>query len=530
MNKLFTKIAGLTLGLAMAVGVGVAGRLNGFDSNRQSHILALAANGDEHKLNSFTGKGTGTVLNKGATPSDITITNPGYPIKSIKIGWSHNKTGTSRVTATVTVGGEEFGTGQVAFSATPNPLVITASDAMTGNVEITWSNNYTKNSGGGTLSIDDIWLVEGEASTKTSTSITLSANPNKNSLDLNEQIQLSAVVKDDEDNAIGGATVSYTSSDETVATVSSSGLITASSSKYGKAVITARYEGDENYKSCTAKFNVTVSNPLLSTFVIADIASENGWNNGDPYDSLGTIGNVTITGSGTTNNKKYYSSDDSWRFYSTGDGKITVTANGYYYIKTITFTASDLYFTSVPAGGNWSYSDSVFTSLKKKKKTVTLSNGSGTSKINEIEVKVAFDWCTYFIDTFTCTGAVAGHENGDISVANPTTVWSDLAAKFVKSDESLISSLKVLPANINGNIEEKAMARYDLVIRKYGKATYTDFIGRFSDGGVNASAMLFGSIDSSNVSSIYMIIVLISVLSVASIGGYFFLRKRKENN
>ena len=80
------------------------------------------------------------------------------------------------------------------------------------------------------------------------------------------------------------------------------------------------------------------------------------------------------------------------------------------------------------------------------------------------------------------------------------------------------------------------MARYDLIIRKYGTDTssggHDDFIGRFGvgkiNGPLNQSRLLLSNMFGDNTNSV-AIIVIISMVSMTAIGGYFFLRKRKEN-
>ena len=79
MNKLFTKIAGLTLGLAMAIGVGVA--LGSKNSDVKAVEAAVtAAGGINFKTGSVTASNTGTTIN-GGTMDVTTIgtqTNSGY--------------------------------------------------------------------------------------------------------------------------------------------------------------------------------------------------------------------------------------------------------------------------------------------------------------------------------------------------------------------------------------------------------------------------------------------------------------------
>lgn len=359
----------------MAIGVSV-GAVN---YNNVSELYA--ADGTEHAISPFTGQGTGVLLNNGAVPDTISVSDPGYPIKQIILAGTHSKS--TSITANVSIGGSDFGSGTIGGASTWSRTIGDGSTSASGDVSISFTSNLSGTKQG-TITISTLTFIEGAVSTKENTTITLTADGGKTTLDLNETVQLSSIVKDSESNVIGGAAVSYTSSDNTVATVSASGLVTASSSKYGSATITATYNGDDDYNGSTANITIKVKNPDISTFNIADIADANSWKSGTAYSELGTIDSVTITGSGTGNNRKYYDSDESWRFYNSGNGAFTVsTSVGY--LKKVTLTGTS-YFTSAPA--NWSYSDKVFTATNKTQTSATFSNGSGTSQITEIEVLI----------------------------------------------------------------------------------------------------------------------------------------------
>lgn len=81
-------------------------------------------------------------------------------------------------------------------------------------------------------------------------------------------------------------------------------------------------------------------------------------------------------------------------------------------------------------------------------------------------------------------------------------------------------------ANNAGTDLEKAMARYDHIVKRYS-AVHTeidDFIGR----GVTTS--LTNQLFKANTTNNIMVISLIACASVAAIGSFFFIRKRKEQN
>ena len=159
MKKFFTKIASLALGAAMVVGVGVAvgTRVN---SKIES---AFAAEDDEHSISDFTGKDVAVLLNNGATPDDISISDPDYTVKQVIIGWKHNKSNDG-ITATVTVGGESLGSGTVGGQNTTTTTTIgDGNSSLSGDISITWANGMS-GTGKGTLYIQSLTLVEGAGS------------------------------------------------------------------------------------------------------------------------------------------------------------------------------------------------------------------------------------------------------------------------------------------------------------------------------------------------------------------------------
>jgi len=170
MNKLFAKIAGLTLGLAMAIGVGVA------VSSKKSVSSVFAAEDDQHEISSFTGKGVGVLLNDNGAPSTITVDDPGYVIKQVIIGWTHNKSNDG-ITATVKVGTTTLGSGKVGGTkATTTTTIGDGLTSLAGAVEISFVNKMT-GTGKGTLTLNSLTLLEGSG--KTLSSISIKTAPTK---------------------------------------------------------------------------------------------------------------------------------------------------------------------------------------------------------------------------------------------------------------------------------------------------------------------------------------------------------------
>ena len=83
--------------------------------------------------------------------------------------------------------------------------------------------------------------------------------------------------------------------------------------------------------------------------------------------------------------------------------------------------------------------------------------------------------------------------------------------------------------NESGANYEKAVALYDYIVSKYGVDTHADFMNRVSAGTLVLSARVSPLLSiTSNTNSTVAIIVIVSMISLTAIGGYFYIRKRKE--
>ena len=155
------------------------------------------------------------------------------------------------------------------------------------------------------------------------------------------------------------------------------------------------------------------------------------------------------------------------------------------------------------------------------------------------EDKTAVTFAQKILDELTCTAS--GNS------APSTTEWSNLRTYYITGSNVSADGKELLETtsapyetwkdyevtqdSTESEIICAALTKYDYVIRKYKTTNYSDFIGRFGEGKVNGQL-------SSNISPLVnvigentntvAIIVIISMVSVTAIGGYFFLRRRKE--
>ncbi len=106
------------------------------------------------------------------------------------------------------------------------------------------------------------------------------------------------------------------------------------------------------------------------------------------------------------------------------------------------------------------------------------------------------------------------------------TAWAVLNTEFNALSDGAKKLVKEAVANNAGTDLEKAMARYDHIVKRYSAAhtEISDFIGR----GVTAS--LTNQLFKTNTTNNIMVISIIACASAAAIGSFFFIRKRKEQN
>ena len=135
-------------------------------------------------------------------------------------------------------------------------------------------------------------------------------------------------------------------------------------------------------------------------------------------------------------------------------------------------------------------------------------------------------WCERFLTTITC--------DGSDSITDDSK-WGTLGSDFLELDEDLRGIAAGATANKDSdNVIEQAMARYDLILRKYGIGStagkHTDFIGRFGEGTINGNlAPHIGIMISKNTINTSIIVIVTVGIAAIAIGGYFLLRKKKED-
>ena len=127
-----------------------------------------------------------------------------------------------------------------------------------------------------------------------------------------------------------------------------------------------------------------------------------------------------------------------------------------------------------------------------------------------------------------CTDIVGGTK----TLSNLQAVWgsvssTELYKHFNGQFTETMAYFKTSSSTSDAEILE-CVERYDYIVKKYGTTALPDFIGRnngYQAAPQGSRALLTVSKGTNNL----IAITIISVASVSTIGGYFFLRKRREN-
>jgi hypothetical protein len=109
-----------------------------------------------------------------------------------------------------------------------------------------------------------------------------------------------------------------------------------------------------------------------------------------------------------------------------------------------------------------------------------------------------------------------------------STKWGSAGTTLTGISGFANYKLNLAVADANGNEIEQFLAKYDNIITKFG--TSYDFLGRFAENGINhgAARIIPNPLLKGNTNTA-IIVVIVSAISIVAVGGYFLLRKKKED-
>ena len=497
----------------------------------------------------------------------VTVTSTGL-IRAISVGTAtitatakdnQSVKGTATITVAQAVSGDESTHDPAVISVTVSPSTLslnltgtkTATLSATVTVingasqAVTWSSS---NSSVATVSNGTVTAKAAGTATITATSsfdsskkgtCTVTVN-NGDSISLNKSSLSLTVGQTSVITATATGTVTWSSNNTSVATVNN-GTVTAVSA--GTATITA---------TCgTASANCTIT--------VTGSSGSTGTSNYVKINSLADIQDGYEYVIAAKNGDNYYPMSNSFSSYISSTTTISVSSSDVitnsdatnYAVKfnvvseaTITISKGTQYLaygssstnlasvTSVTDNAKWTISlaskGGTFQIQNKSATTrglmyrtsntrfaaYALSNANGTEYFN-VEIFKAYtptDYSMYFLNTVTCNGGIS---------APSTSNWTLASNKYQLLSTTDKNTVKNASANVNGTTVEQAMARYDLIVGKYGTTNYSNFIGRTIVNNSNALGKTIVTNDT------LLIIIVMSVLGTMTFAGWFIHKKKQ---
>ena len=351
--------------------------------------------------------------------------------------------------------------------------------------------------------------------------------------------------------------VTWSSSVPSVATVSSSGVVTAVS--VGTTVITVTTEDGGFTATCT----VTVTNASVASTYYEKQTGVSSIISGQYVIAAYAGGSYyPLSKSFTLSNGKVSSSSA----ITVNDGKIT-EANATNYVVTLTVSNSTL---TIKNSSNeyLSYSSSTNLAVSTDSYTWNLSEGTngsyrliasttasastvrclsyrkgsynyfgafsknnptaGNTEYFDIELfKYTEGSGTYTVDNFVedfLTGIVCDSTGATAPTFASGYSWSVLKTKYNSLTTAEKNELTNYTANANGNDEAKCVAKYDYIVGKYGVNNYENFMSRTI---VNQSKVLGNAMFTDNTKAI---LIIMSVLGSFTFAAWFFHKKKQYDN
>ena len=404
--------------------------------------------------------------------------------------------------------------------------------------------SYNSSSTGyATPSSDSISTFGGGSSVVNVTSVSVS--PTSTTLNIGGTQQLTATVLP---NNATDKSVSYTSNNTSVATVSNSGLITAVSS--GNATITVTTT-DGNH---TATCQVTVNEPAPITTDYS-LSPNSPYINGVPYKMFFYSTNYSANYYFTGTIDGYYgaastSIDDGVDVYfeKNGDGQnmyfydsaeknyLYVLKSGTYYnFKYSTSVPSTPWYYQVSEGKyscmTYTTNDILFTfgtySTYETFNTINLNKYTSNYEVEFIssDDTAATALSELFLDDIVCN---ANGTSAPTFVSNVT--WDSFEKAYDEFNDSAKNVLSSTMSNPSGTSLQKGLARYDYILGKYNTSSttpYNDFLGRIAAGKITINAKRSVILGFNNQS---LILIIIACSSMSFISFVLLMRFRKKKH
>lgn len=459
------------------------------------------------------------------------IWGDGTPSISMPTELSINKGSTGSVVATIS-----NGSGTISYSSSNNNIAtVSSTGTVTGIAQGSATITASVVISGTTYSDTCLVSVIDQSATISVTGVSLT--PATLSLNVGATSTLTATVTPSDAT---NKAITFGSSNESVATVSTSGLVTAIAPGTSTISVLTSDGGFSaetaltvNQASATETFTITrssfpggalayatddaftaTSTDLTSTITgLVDLYSDANMtymqtksNAGHNYfystsPVPGSISEIKIL-----TNKNSSSSGREWYLYAS---KVAVTPSNYSSVATLqikkSFINSETYTLAVSQTSNYQYfyfytsttSATMFDSIAIK--YVTYSGEADS-------------YATSFLSsTSVCDSSGV---NNNIT----STLWDNLSTSYSALTNGAKAIIVASGANPSGTTMEQAMARYDYIVFK---RSYTDYIGR----GILSSP---NKLDNNVEEDAFAIMMILGIFGFTTIGGYVLLKKKRK--
>lgn len=352
-------------------------------SSWAANFTVTGTSGAQYYIHSMGTKNTSNALQWNANGFlYMTSTCDGYKLKSVTITTTANKN----------IGIYAQNT---AYSAAPSGDALSTLAATSSGATYNFTSEYKFLALKGTASSTSITSIEivweSNSATATTTAINVPQNFNTDVYVNTTAGSLTATVTPNGGSALSNPAITWSSSNEDVATIDASGAVTLVDE--GTTTITASYAGAEGqYQASSATYALTVTSsaPYVQPTEIEITPNYTFWGqtaqfSGSTYSSLsGSQDNVSLAwtrGTGST-----YANTTAMRFYK--DNTLTFTAPTGYEIKSIDLTVSGTYDDLSFSPSGWDSENTIWTGSSE---TVTMSrpsNASSYATISEFTITI----------------------------------------------------------------------------------------------------------------------------------------------
>lgn len=325
-------------------------------------------------------------------------------------------------------------------------------------------------------------------------------------------------------------TLSWSSDDTSIATVDSNGVVTGVA--VGTTTVTAYKVIDEVNVERTCV--VTVLNNKASH---AGTASD-PFNVSDAYNVAAGVIVQTSTGATIDLTNNYYyvkgmitkanTRTTSELTFWVGDNasQISTATGGFeiYKVAQVYSTALATYYTAnteVARDFGVGYTITASGKLTNYNGTLEMTTGGRVYYNSYIEARL-------FAEAFNTALEAVCDADGNTVAADLESAWSAQATAFAALDATLeqpILKNATAKTTSSATAVELCAAKYDYILGKYGTTTLSNFIDRTVSP--SSANVRFAALANNNTALV--VVVITAFVGVTFIGGYFFLRKKKEN-